>query len=76
MKVGDTAKGFRFKSYDNSGRLAWFNKMIPNIGRLGTVEYIGEHSFQIRFDRTTLWAYPLAEYIKLIREEKFKQLGL
>lgn len=80
MKIGDKAKGFRFTDLTLLG-LGYYNEMDPYVGVEGEIVLFDSDKFIIKFEDhrsigTVFWTYPIADYLQIQREERFKELGL
>ena len=73
LKVGDKAKGFRFK--DETDRVSWFKDKKKHVGEIGRVTRINSNLFTIDFgdDR---WDYPISLMHLAVVEEEPKELPL
>ena len=78
MKVGDNAKGFKFTDQNGVGGLGYHEKMEKHIGMTGTIFSINNKDdwFTIQYEFGHCYAYPLTEYLQIIREEKLNELGI
>lgn len=76
IKYGDKAKGFKFRTRQNSANMSYHKQMDRFVGVEGVVTDVGADTFSIFYDGIGYWSYPIKEYLVIQREEKLKEIGI
>ena len=73
IKMWQKAKGFRF---DDSSGVHYTEAVEKMVGKTGTITGFYGDRFYITFDDNSSYAYPVNEYLAILREEKLIELGI
>ena len=74
IKMWQKAKGFRFD--ESSAGVLYTEALEKMVGKTGTITGFYGDRFYITFDDNSSHAYPVNEYLAILREERLKELGI
>ena len=76
IKIGNKAKGFKFRTARNSANINYNEQMDRYVGVEGVVTDVGPDTFSILYEGVGHWSYPIKEYLAILREERLKKIGI